>query len=321
METVLVTGGHGTMGPWVSRELVRLGARVVVLDLLPAPRFTPPDYRVDSVVVGDVRDTDLVRDTLREQGITRIVHLAALVGQPCEADPVSAFEVNVIATQRLIEAAEAAGVARLTANSTKGALGPLPARHLHPEYDPVPVDHPPSPRQIYEVTKLAVERLVVAARSRGLSAAALRFSTTWGPGKSGDTHAGLSFHSDLVAAARQGGDIPVDVHPDQGFDLIYYGDIGTAIAVACLAAGPLSSPVYQFGAGHITRMSEFAAALEAAFPGCRIVMGDRFPPGRNVLLATDAARADLGFQPRYDVPAALAEMGRLAARAAAGGPG
>lgn len=320
-ETILVTGGNGTMGPWVSRELARRGARVVVLDLLPKPRFVPPDYAVDAVVVGDVRDTELVRETLRVHKITRIIHLAAVVGEPCEADPVRAFEVNVIATQRLIEAAEAAGVTRLTANSTKGALGPLPARYLHPEYEPVPVDHPPSPRQIYEVTKLAVERLVVAARARGLSAAALRFSTTWGPGKSGDTHAGLSFHADLVAAARRGGDVTVDVHPDQGFDLIYYGDIGAAIAAACLAEGPLSSPVYQFGAGHITRMSEFAAALEAAFPGCRIIMGERFPPGRNVLLDTAAARADLGYEPRFDVAVALAHMRSLPEPAAVAQPG
>lgn len=311
-ETVLVTGGHGTMGPWVSRELARRGARVVVLDLLAEPRFVPPGYRVDAVVVGDVQDTGLVRETLHTQGITRVVHLAALVGEPCEADPVRAFEVNVIATQRLIETAEAAGVARLTANSTKGALGPLPPDYLHPVYRPVPVDHPPSPRQVYEVTKLAVERLVVAARGRGLSAAALRFSTTWGPGKSGDTHAGLSFHSDLVASARRGGEIAVDVHPDQGFDLIYYGDVGAGIAAACLAEGPLAAPVYQFGAGRITRMSEFAAALETTFPGCRIAMGDRFPPGRNVLLDIGAARADLGYQPRFDVPAALKDMRTVA---------
>ncbi len=271
----------------------------------------PPGYEADAVVVGDIRDTTLVRDTLREQQITRVVHLAALVGQPCEVDPVLAFEVNVIATQRLIEAAEAAGVRRLVANSTKGVLGPVPARYLHPDYDPVPVDYPPSPLQIYEVTKLTVERLIVGARGRGLSAAALRFSTTWGPGKSGDTHAGLSFHSDLVTAARNGGEIAVDVHPDQGFDLIYYADVGAGIAAAALADRPLAAPVYHVGAGRITRMAEFAAALEAVFPGCRITMGDRFPPGRNVLLDIEQARGDLGYEPRFDVAAALADMSQL----------
>lgn len=62
-ETVLVTDGHGTMGPWVCRELTRRGARVVVLDLLPEPRFTLPGSAPDTVV-GDVRDVGLVRETL-----------------------------------------------------------------------------------------------------------------------------------------------------------------------------------------------------------------------------------------------------------------
>ncbi len=309
---VLVTGGHGTMGPWVVRALHERGASVVVLDLLDAPRSRLGEAAAepDATVVGDIRDSALVERTLRQLGISHVVHLAALVGDVCERDPVAAFEVNTIATARLIAASEAAGVGRFVANSTKGALGPLPERYLHPTYDPVPIDHPPSPRQVYEVSKLAVERLVAAARTRGLSATTLRFTTTWGPGKSAATHAGLSFHSDLVAAAMAGGEQSVDIHPDQGFDLVYYADVGAAIAAACLAEGPLTSHVYHAGAGRVTTMGEFAAALEDAFPGCRIAMGERFPPGRNVLFDIEPARRDLGYEPAFDVPAALADIVR-----------
>jgi hypothetical protein len=59
-------------------------------------------------------------------------------------------------------------------------------------------------------------------------------------------------------------------------------------------------------------MSEFAAALEATFPGCRVTLGDRFPPGRNVLFDTARAGAEFGYEPMFDVPAALAD---IAARA------
>ena len=307
--TVLVTGGHGTMGPWAVRALHERGARVAALDLLDAPRSSLGEASAvpDESIVGDVRDTAVVRAALRGHAVSHVVHLAAIVGEDCERDPVTALEVNTIATARLIEAAERAGVVRLVANSTKGALGPLPDRYLHPTYDPVPIEHPPSPRQIYEVSKLGVERLVAAARSRGLSATTLRFTTTWGPGKSGATHAGLSFHSDLVAAAMAGAEIAVDVHPDQGFDLIYYADVGAAIAAAALAEGPLTSHVYHLGAGRLTRMREFAAALEAAFPGCQVTMGERFPPGRNVRFDIEAARRDLGYEPAFDVTAALAD--------------
>ena len=309
--TVLVTGGHGTMGPWVCRALTSRAARVVVLDLPNGPRLALPGAAPDATVVGDVRDTDLVRAVLAEHRVTHVVHLAAIVGEACEANPALAFEVNVIATARLIEAAEEAGVRRFVANSTKGVLGPMDARFLHPTYEPVPADHPPSPRTTYELSKLAVERLVVAARKRGLSATGLRFSTTWGPGKSAETHAGLSLHSDLVEAAQAGGEIAVDVHPDQAFDLVYYADVAAGIAAACLADGPLTSPVYHIGGGRFTTMAEFAAALEAAVPGCRITLGERFPPGRNILLDIGLARRDLGYEPRFDVPAALADMRAL----------
>ncbi|HSL77749.1 MAG TPA: NAD(P)-dependent oxidoreductase, partial [Candidatus Limnocylindrales bacterium] len=227
MPTVLVTGGHGTMGPWVVRALHGRGARVIVLDLLDRPRSPLAEESAvpDGAIAGDIRDVALISGVLRQHRITHVVHLAAIVGEDCERDPVTALEVNTIATARLIEAAEAAGVVRLVANSTKGALGPLPERYLHPTYAPVPIDHPPSPRQIYEVSKLGVERLVVAARSRGLSSTTLRFTTTWGPGKGAATHAGLSFHSDLVAAAMAGGEVKADIHPDQGFDLVYYADV------------------------------------------------------------------------------------------------
>jgi nucleoside-diphosphate-sugar epimerase len=49
-------------------------------------------------------------------------------------------------------------------------------------------------------------------------------------------------------------------------------------------------------------------------------MGDRFPPGRNVLLDIGAARTDLGYEPRYDVPAALADMRSQGERATASEP-
>lgn len=320
--TVLVTGGHGTMGPWAVRALHEGGARVVVLDLLDAPRSPLGEASAlpDASVVGDVRDTALIRAVLRQHGVTHVVHLAAMVGDECERDPVTAFEVNTIATARLIETAEVAGVSRLVANSTKGVLGPLPERYLHPTYEPVPIDHPPSPRQIYEVSKLGVERLVAAARGRGLSAATLRFTTTWGPGKSAATHAGLSFHSDLVRAAMAGGKVPVDVHPEQGFDLVYYADVGAAIAGAALADGPLRSHVYHVGAGRLTRMREFAAALEAAFPGCHVTMGERFPQGRNVLFDIEAARRDIGYVPAFDVAAALGDFAARADAATAATP-
>jgi hypothetical protein len=68
-------------------------------------------------------------------------------------------------------------------------------------------------------------------------------------------------------------------------------------------------------------MREVAAALEAAFPGCHVTMGDRLSPGRNVLFDIEPARRDLGYAPAFDVPAALADFAARAggSQTAAGG--
>jgi len=307
---VLVTGGHGVIGSWVCRELDRRGATPIVLDVAARPAVTFPDASPPQSVQGDLGDSSVLSALISRHGVTRILHLAAIVGAPAERDPELAIEVNALATARLLEVAAASGLARVVAMSTKGVLGPLAARFLHPSYEPVPTDLPPSPESIYETTKLVVERLVVRAREAGRSAAAVRLATTWGPGKSGVSHAGYSLHSDIVAAAVEGRSSHVDVHPDQGYDLVYYADVAAGLVAATTTPGALRSPVYHVGSGHVVTMRAFAGAVETAFPGVRVTLGERFPAGRNCRLDLEAASSDFGYRPAWDVASALQDVRR-----------
>lgn len=312
-DAVLVTGGHGVIGSWVCRELARAGARAVAFDQAPRPAVAFADAAAPEGVVGDLRDEALLREVLAGRSIGRVIHLGAIVGEPAERDPARAIEINAVATARLLDAAVARGLERVIAMSTKGVLGRLAGRYLHPVYDPVPVDLPPAPRSIYETTKLVVERLVDRSRTLGLQAAAVRLATTWGPGKSGASHAGFSIHSDVVAAAVAGRSSRLDVHPDQGYDLLYYADVAAGLVAACLAPGELRSSVYHLGSGRVVTMGDFAAAVGSAFPGVTVELGERFPGGRNCLLDIGPASADFGYLPAWDVPAALDDVRWLSA--------
>ncbi len=316
METVLVTGGNGVIGSWASRELIRRGARVVVADLLEAPAVRFPELDAREVVAGDLRDDALLRQVIVRHEVTTVLHLAAVVGESAERDPARAIEVNGVVTARLLEAARGLGLRRLVATSTKGVLGPLDPRYLHPTYEPVPVDLPPSPRSVYESSKYLVEVLVRRYRELGVSAAAVRLATTWGPGKTGETHAGFSLHSDVVARAMRGESTELDVHPSQGYDLVYYGDVAAGLADACLTERDLRSPVYHLGSGVVATMAEFAESVMRAFPGVRVGLGDRLAPGRNCLLDIERSRADLGYRPLYPLPAALEDYRSVAGLAA-----
>lgn len=311
--TILLTGAHGAIGCWAARELVRRGATVVRWDLAPDPVTPFEELAAQPLVVGDVRDTDRLAQVLRDHGVTRVLHLAALIGERAECDPRLAIEVNSLASAKLLDAASAAGVRRVVAMSTKGVLGPLDARHLHPAYEPVPVDAPARPQSVYEATKHLVEVAVGVARSHGLEAAAVRLATTWGPGKSGATHAGFTLHADIVAAALRGDSSFIDIHPDQGHDLVYYGDVAAGLVGLLLAPTAPTRPVYHLGSGRITRVGDFARAVEAAFPGVTVTTGERFPGGRSCLLDIGPLAADTGYASRWDPNTALADVRELAA--------
>jgi UDP-glucose 4-epimerase len=315
-DTVLVTGAHGAIGCWVVRELVRRGAPVVGLDLGARPVTPFPELAAAPIVSADVRDVAGLSRIVRDHDVGRIVHLAAIV--VAERDPTLAIEVNALATGRLLDLAAEVGVRRVVAMSTKGVLGALDARYLHPHYEPVPVDLPPSPRGVYAATKLVVEVAVTVHRARGLDAIAVRLATTWGPGKTGASHGGFSMHSDVVAAAARGDSARLDIHPDQGYDLVYYADVAAGLADLVLAPGTLRSPVYHLGSGRITTVAQFASAVETAFPGVTIETGTAFASGRSCLMDIAAAQADAGYVPAWDVARALADVRSLVADGIAG---
>jgi nucleoside-diphosphate-sugar epimerase len=307
---IVVTGAHGAIGSWCVRALRAHGARVIAFDLAAHPVVRLEGGAADATVVGDLRDAHVLEQLIQTHRPAAILHLAAIVGEACDRDPALAIEVNALATARLIAVARAAGVGRIVAMSTKGVLGDLAPRHLHPHYEPVPTEAPIGPRTMYETTKLMVERLVEADRARGGDATAIRLATTWGPGKTGATHGGFSLHSEVVAAAAAGRSSALDVHPDQGHDLVYYADVGEGLAACVLADGRLAAPVYHLGSGRITRAADFAAAVEAIFPGVRVSLGQVFPGGRNCLLDIGRAREDFGYEPVWDVTAAVRDMKR-----------
>ena len=293
------------------RELVRRGVDVVGFDTAGVAVTPFPEADGVPFVQGDIRDDALLRGTLEQQSIVRVVHLAALV-ESADRDPAAAVEINALAAARLLTFAAQTGVRRVVAMSTKGVLGPLPARYLHPGYEPVPVELPPSPRTVYESTKYLVEVAVAWHRARNLDAAAVRLASTWGPGKSTASHGSFSVHSDVATRALRGESSRIDLHPDQGHDLVYYADVAAGLADLVLAARPLGSPVYHLGSGRITTVGAFAAAVEAEFPGVRVETGSEFAGGRSCLMDTSIAHRDAGYVPAWDVARGLAHFRELA---------
>ena len=189
----VVTGAAGFIGSHLAGELQRAGHDVLGVD-----SYT--DYyeraRKERNAAGiDVLEADLADAALPPilAGADGVFHLA---GQPgVRASWGESFELylrrNVLATQRVFEAAADAGV-RVVFASSSSVYGDA-------ERYPTPEDVTPQPISPYGITKLACEQLAFAIeRARGLESVSLRYFTVYGPRQRPD----MAFTAMLEALAR-----------------------------------------------------------------------------------------------------------------------
>lgn len=149
--TVLVTGGAGYIGSHTTRQLVRAGYDVLVVDNLysghawavdPGARF----HRMDA------GDGAAVRALLREHGpVAAVIHFAGHIVVPeSVADPIKYYRNNPIASTNLIEACREHGVQRFLFSSSAAVYG-------QPERVPIPEQAATVPINPYGRSKLVTE--------------------------------------------------------------------------------------------------------------------------------------------------------------------
>lgn len=131
---VLVTGGSGFLGSWVLRELIDRGAEPVVYDLnenQPVWQSILGEHATKvHFVSGNLTDREKLHQTCAD-GITHVIHLAALLTPACQADPWLACQVNVLGTVNVFE-----GIRKLAKNisgfsyaSSLAVFGPKPTEY------------------------------------------------------------------------------------------------------------------------------------------------------------------------------------------------
>ena len=124
MENVIVTGGSGLLGATLVHELLKDGKyRPVVMDIVDDPKRLNDIKDKVEYVQGDISNPELLNETFAKYKPVKIFHLAALLGDICEKDPMNAVKVNVNGFMHLMEAARNNGVQQVLFSSSGTTYG------------------------------------------------------------------------------------------------------------------------------------------------------------------------------------------------------
>lgn len=301
---VVLTGCAGFIGSHLAERLLADGWHVTGVDAF-TDYYDPALKRANlSPLAGEPR-FDLVEGNLVDLDLPRlladrpaVIHLAAQAG--VRASFGEGFDRyvrdNVLATQRVLEGAQATGCRRVVYASSSSVYGDAAA---YPCSEAVTARSPRSP---YGVTKSMCEDLAAVYRVGGVETVGLRYFTVYGPRQRPDMAM-----TRLCRAVLGGPAFPVMGDGSQSRDFTYVADAVDATVRAMAAAGDLP-PVLNVGGGQEATLRQ-VIDLVGAIAG-RPVPLEWGPAQRGDVRRTGAdtslARTVLGWAPATTLADGLA---------------
>ncbi len=304
---VLVTGGAGYIGSHMVWALLDQGEEVVVLDRL----STGFDWAVAgaaTLVVGDIADQNLIRETIRKHEVDAIIHFAGSIIVPeSVADPLGYYLNNTAKSRDLIEVAIRSGVKNFIFSSTAAVYG-------SPETFPVSEEAPLRPESPYGTSKLMTEMMLRdCATAHDFRYTALRYFNVSGADpklRTGQSTKGAT-HLIKVACETATGKRPymevfgTDYATRDGTcvrDYVHVWDLVNAhyLALQRLRGGG-GSLIANCGYGQGYSVLEVVEAVrKVAGTDFEVRMSGRRPGDAVAIVASnDRCRHDLGWQPKH----------------------
>jgi UDP-glucuronate 4-epimerase len=306
MMTTLITGGAGFIGSNLAAALRERGENIVLLDNFndyydPAlKRANAARFASDpcvTLIEGDVRNAALVDQVVREHGVRRIAHLAAMAGVRNSVEEAALyFEVNVMGSLNLVEAARKHGVEQFIQASTSSVYG---STTRVPFVEEDPADRPLAP---YPASKRAAELLGHSHHHLfGLNVTCLRFFNVYGPNGRPDM-----MPLKVMKALRENQPIKLFNGGNISRDWTYIDDVVRGIVAAL--DRPLGYEVINLGCGAPISMTAFVDVLEALSGKTAQRVSVPTPPSDPPITYCDNSRARrlLDFVPTVSVQDGLA---------------
>lgn len=252
-DSVVVTGGTGFLGLYTCQYFVEQGWDVTALDLKP---FNDEDDTDEiDFVQGDVRDEDLVKDTLKEVGANVVVHTAAAL--PLWNDD-KIRDVTINGTRSVLWAANELDIDRVIYISSTAVYG------TH-ETHPITEESPLNGVGPYGNAKIEAENVCEDFRRMGMCVPILRPKTFIGPQR-------LGVFQVLFDWVEDGANIPMVGRGSNKYQLLHVHDLVRAIELLFEIDESEVNDTFNVGATEYDTMKEdFQAPIDEAGTGKRVI--------------------------------------------------
>ena len=349
-ERILITGGAGFIGRFVTSELLRRGHQVRVLDSLIEQVHGQVDGsklldKEAELIVADIRDGDAVAKALK--GVDSVVNLAAEVGVGQSMYAVERYtSTNDVGTAVLTEKLIDNPVRRIVTASSMSIYGEGLYRDADGElvqdaerqprlgddtasWEPLdkqgrplsPVATPewkqPALSSIYALNKFVQERTtMIMAKAYGMEGVCLRLFNVYGPGQAlSNPYTGVLA---IFASRLLNGQQPMIFEDgEQRRDFVHVTDVARAFGDA-LELPEADGGVFNIGSGNDRSVTQVGQALAQAMNRNditpQIVGKTRVGDIRHCFCDTSLAADRLGFHARIDFEAGLGELAEWVGR-------
>ncbi|HEY9164840.1 MAG TPA: NAD(P)-dependent oxidoreductase [Candidatus Kryptonia bacterium] len=172
MKRILITGGAGLVGKYVTNDLAT-DYEVTVLDK------KKPAADVE-FIEADLTDASSIK--AHDEHFDAILHLAG-IPHPLNDPAERVFTVNTLGTFTVMQFAADKGIKKVVLASSESTLGFAFARRAaSPDYFPIDEQHPLLPQDPYGLSKVCSEEILKSySRAYQIQTVALRFPWIWVP--------------------------------------------------------------------------------------------------------------------------------------------
>jgi nucleoside-diphosphate-sugar epimerase len=307
MKKILVTGATGQVGVELTQTLRdRYGAdNVIATGYNNRPASQSQQHNTYYPL--DIRDAALLNEIIEKHQCDTIFHLAALLSAVGESKPLDTWDININGLMNVLETAKTHHCSVFFPSSI-AAFGPET-----PSFD-TPQESIQRPKSLYGITKVSGELLCdyyfhhYGVDTRGLRYPGLISNQAMPGGGTTD------YAVDIFYAAVKNRHYDCFLRADTQLDMMYMPD---AVSAAIILMEADSGSLKHRNAFNVTAMSftpqQLAAEIQKHLPNFTISYN--IDPVRQAIADTwpkhmddSAARAEWGWQTRYDFTAMIEDM-------------